>query len=131
MEKYFSDPSLLKDNADDVSEETYMRELTKEELEENRFELQDVSLKEADFEQQKKDFVDEIKQQLDPLKRQKKEILIELKTEMREEKGKLYKMIDRTERRVGYYTSKGILVRERPIAIEENQLSLLHKTGTE
>jgi len=118
---------MFEDNCDGVEEITYYEGLSDEELIErrSRFALRSIDI--ARIKDKKKEANDLFKAEMQPLEIEAKELLDEIKTGQTEKEGRVYKMVNRDEGMVGYYTTSGNLVESRPGTKDE--LSQLSITG--
>ncbi len=122
---------MLDANADAVEEMNYTDFLTKEELQERKDSLAEISIEESKILDHKKEVMAQIKKDLEPITQEKKTLLTEIKHESINVKDKCYKLIEGNT--VGFYSKKGILVYERAARPEERQGTLmqLQRTGTD
>lgn len=122
---------MLQANADGVENRVYYEELPDEDLAERRSRFIQLSFGIARLEDEKKEMIAEFKVKMEPLKIEVKELLSELKTGHAEKEGRIFKMVNRDEGMVGYYTEAGNLVESRPGTKEEiSQLSIIVKAAT-
>ncbi len=113
-------------NADSVEIKVYQEPLSHEELIICREKFADVGLNIARIEDEKKAMVEDFKSQLDPLKTTYKTLIQEIKTGQREKEGRLFKMVDREKKQVGFYSEDGNLIMERPATREEITQLTIH-----
>jgi len=126
---------LLEDQADGVVEEKYFQRLNSEEIATIKSRFTQNSLAMDDLNEQKKEVVKEFKDNLKPLKKIHVELSAELRTGMREQVGRLYKMIDEDTRMVFFYDVRGerIDTMTRPATADELQRTIrmeIRKEGT-
>lgn len=123
---------LLHDNCRKVVEnETYTRQLTKEELEEEKQALfEEVRI----IDNLKKELKEHTKSEKDKIKHHeglRKQSTEAIAFEAKEETGDLYMIDYQEEGMMAYYNPQGFLVKSRPLQPSERQLSIMTtKTGT-
>lgn len=111
-------------NSDGAEEREYPIILTQEELAAEKSKFTTLAIKKAKLDDQKKQIVSEINAELKPIIKEKQETLAVIKNGTRTEKGICYKIIERETRMVGYYNRQGRLVDQRPMTMEDNQLTI-------
>lgn len=123
---------MLRDNADEVVNESYTKTLTPEELTEIKDSLSGIAININDIEEEKKVVVNVFKARLNPLKNEMKEKLKAIKYKAIMVKGELFKMVDRETRMVGFYDVNGDLISSRPAMADELQGTFMQvlRTGT-
>lgn len=124
---------MLKDNCDQIVQDSYMKRLTPEELTSMKDSLSGIAIAINDLEEEKKELVAEIKTRLDPLKDEMRDKLTIIKNKAVLYKGDLFKFIDPKERMVGFYDSEGDLISSRTAMADELQgtfMQVLRGTGT-
>ncbi len=141
MEKYLGQEypeekriEFLSDNCDSIEELGYSRRFSKDELNQKKEELANISITMNDIEIEKKDSMAYFKEKLKPLKEIKGELLEHLKEKIEFVTEDCYKFIDYERKEVGYYNKQGELVYNRPIMPQEMQktvFSINRKTGTD
>lgn len=104
---------MLDAQADEVTEENYLRPFEQDELRENRKKYVNLNMQLVDIKQQEDEAKAQFKALRDPLKKECDTILANLKQGGVYVKGKLYKIVDQEERAVGMYNEDGILVMQR------------------
>lgn len=107
-----------------AEERDYSVFLTPEELAERKSQFTTLAIKEAKLNDAKKQFLDEIKMELKPIQSEKDGLLQEIKTGTIRETGICYKMVDHNTKMVGYYNNRGQLVEQRPMTMDDRQLSI-------
>lgn len=118
----------LRDNCVRTEEMTYSRKFTPEEMIIQKDELSKQDLKLEREEAEKKRITAEFNERIKKIKLERSRILEGVCTGVEEVTEMVYLLDDQEEKRMGYYTSKGILVHERPLAPDENQLRITGKT---
>lgn len=119
--------------SDGVEEMHYPVVLTEQELSDQKTRFAQISISEARLADEKKEFMDLLKERLKPIKTEKTDLLQVIKTGAREEFGRVYKIVDRTEKMTGFYNDRGQLVFSRGATTEElAELTIAHnrRTGT-
>lgn len=132
---------MLDAQADEVTEEQYLRPYEQYELEEKREEYVKMSLQMEQIKQEEDDFRAEIKERKDPLTKEMKRVLGNIKQGGENVRGKLYKIVNQDERTTGFYNEEGLCVSQRKaLPSELNAPTLfsgiragmkMHKTGTD
>lgn len=132
---------MLDAQADEVTEEQYLRPYEQYELEEKREEYVKMSLQMEQITQEEADFRAEIKERKDPLTKEMKRVLGNIKQGGENVRGKLYKIVNQEERTTGFYNEDGLCVSQRKALPSELAAPTLfsgiranmqmHKTGTD
>lgn len=126
---------LLKDNADGQSSETFMRDLTGDEVDAKRELVVDNCIELNRLEAELKETKDRYKEMMAPLKDANKRLLQEVKSRKEEKTGLLFSFIDHASKTVTVYDEYGEFVSTRRLRDEEKQARLFvqrgGKTGTE
>lgn len=132
---------MLDAQADEVTEEQYLRPYEQYELEKKREEYVKMSLQMEQIKQEEDDFRAEMKERKDPLTKEMKRILANIKQGGENVRGKLYKIVDQDERTTGFYNEDGLCVSQRKALPSELAAPTLfsgiranmqiHKTGTD
>ena len=124
--------AFLKDNCDLVTEKSYLKQFTPDELQQKKEQLSEASIEINDIEEEKKEILAEIKTRLEPFTTFKKELLKDIKHKASMKKEECYKFIDQTETMVGFYNSDGDLIESRPAFADELQGTIMQvlRTGT-
>lgn len=125
---------LLNSNCDSIEEKGYMKSFTQEEIQQQKEELAEVSIRINDISIEKANFLRLIKSRLDPLAQGKTELLGNIKNKARFVTETCYKFIDTEKKVVGYYNADGNLIEERPALANELQGTIFQatrKTGTD
>lgn len=129
---------MLDANADEVTETDYLKPFNNEEVQANKARFCQLNVKLAEIKADEDDAKAHFKELRDPLKREADQILGNLKQGGTYVKGKLYKMVDREKRDVGFYNEEGLLVSQRKALPSELRTTTLFnmarveaaKTGT-
>lgn len=132
---------MLDAQADEVTEEQYLRPYEQYELNEKREEYVKMSLQMEQIKQEEDDFRAEMKERKDPLTKEMKRVLGNIKQGGENVRGKLYKIVNQDERTTGYYNEDGLCVSQRKALPSELASPTLfsgiranmqmHKTGTD
>ena len=132
---------MLDAQADEVTEEQYLRPYEQYELNEKREEYVKMSLQMEQIKQEEDDFRAEMKERKDPLTQEMKRVLGNIKQGGENVRGKLYKIVNQDERTTGYYNEDGLCVSQRkalpselasPTLFSGIRASMqMHKTGTD
>ena len=116
---------MFESNADGVEERVYFEELTEQELIERKSRFAQRSIEAARIEDRKKEAMEDFKAELEPVKKEKLTLLTEIKTGHQDKFGRVFKMVDRSEGMVGFYSEAGTLIEQRPATREErSQLTI-------
>lgn len=107
-----------------LEEKDYSVFLTQEELAERKSRFTLLAIQEAKLNDRKKEFLEEIKMELAPVKAEMTDLLDQIKSGTIRETGTCYKVIDQETRMTGYYNKRGQLVEQRPMNIEDHQLTI-------
>lgn len=124
----------LNSNCDSVEEKGYMKPFTPEEIQQQKEELAETSIRINDISIEKSNFLKSIKTRLDPLTQSQSSLLGNIKNKARFVTETCYKFIDAEKRVVGYYNAEGNLIEERPALANELQGTIFQvgrKTGTD
>lgn len=116
--------NFLIDNADEVVEMDYHKSFTEDELNQKRIALVDKSIREDILEEKIAKFKEEINIELKPLKEETKILRKELREKGQIVHEKVYQILDKEERMVGFYNSEGLLISSRPATKEELQTTI-------
>lgn len=124
---------LLIDNCDDRREETYMKDLSREDLDIRMEKLTGNFIKIHDLDKELKEIKSQYKSQTDPLKLDNETLLAELKTGKAQTKGHLFEFFE--DGMVNTYDAIGELVgsrRQTPVEkMKQGKLFIAHgKTGS-
>lgn len=126
MDKYLFQEMSPKDrihhleaNADDVKDQTYMRELTPEELTQRKSQFTQESIEIAKIEDEKKKSMDTFKARLEPHKTNHKQLLQDIKLGAEEVVGRVYVIVDHEAQMAGEYNEQGKLITSRPATTQE------------
>jgi len=115
-----------------VVEEEYTTHLNQEDLADRKSELSEVCIKISQLEQKKKDLLAEIKAELKPHKLKMGQTLDEIKHQSTRVSGKLYLIDDQDAKVMHYFDTTGRCVRTRQLTPDERQIKLqtLRNDGT-
>lgn len=119
----------LQNTADRVTEDTYYRPLTEEDLNERREIISDNEIKISDIIEEKKQAIADFKDMLDPIKKQKTKILYEIRTKQVEEVGRLFQLANYADNMMETYDSNGYLISTRRLKANEMQASIFNQGG--
>ena len=124
---------FLRDNCDEVSDVTYAKAFSPEELAQKREELTDASIKIADIEDELKLIKDSYKEKMKPMMEQKVAAIKALRDKSQTVTEQCFKFYDEETGMVGYYNKEGNLVNSRPAFANEKQKTVfsLLRTGTD
>jgi len=125
--------NFLKDNCDTVEEKGYMKPFTAEQIQEQKEELAETSIRINDISIEKTNYLKGVKSRLDPLNQSKSLLLGNIKQKARFVTEVCYKFIDNESKEVGFYNADGELIEERPALANELQGTIFQanrKTGT-
>lgn len=126
---------LLKDNCDSHSQETFMRDLTHDELDTKREQHIDNCIEISRLEEELKELKDRYKEKMNPLKDANKELLSQVKSRKEEKTGLLFSFNDQVSSTVTTYDEFGEFISTRRMRPDEKQGRLFvqrgGKTGTE
>lgn len=112
-----------------VENREYSTFLTHDELTERKSEFTSLAIQEAKLEDKKRNFLDELKVEMKPIQTKKQLLLTEIKTGSVRETGICYKMVDQETRMVGFYNKRGQLVDQRPMTMDDRQMTLKIASG--
>ena len=123
----------LIDNCDDRREETYMKDLSRDELEIRRQKVAENCIKVNDLEEELKEIKADFKDRIDPMKTDNKHLLTEIKNRKAEVKGILFDFME--DGMMNSYDKDGDLVYSRRLSEQERvrqaKLFVAHSnTGT-
>lgn len=104
---------MLDAQADEVTEELYLKPFDNDGAQKARERYCQLNLQLADIKAEEDEAKARFKEMRDPLKREADQILGNLKQGGVYVTGKLYKLIDKDERAVGFYNEDGDLVSQR------------------
>ncbi|WP_418360116.1 hypothetical protein [Sphingobacterium detergens] len=124
---------MLQDNAEDVEIKSYFKKFTDEEMELMKERHFDASYEVSELEKEKKRITSELGAKIKPLKNEADQLITDIRNQGRTVDEELYKFINHSEGRVGYYNAEGELITERPIMQKEKQrtiFSIEENTGT-
>ena len=115
---------FLMDSSEGVEEKTFVRAMDEAELTAQRISLQEIVDTICRVEDEAKEVKKQYSDQLKSLNKQKREILRNLKQGGVEVTEATYKLVEREENAVGYYSKTGQLIYQRPIMPEEKQIAM-------
>ena len=130
-------PDAIKDTlesiSDNVSNESYIKNLSPKEIKEKQAELSTVCILINDIEIEKKEAMDEFKAQLKDPNMDKSALLSSIKLKAEERKGNLYSIADQINGFIYIFDVEGVCVESRQLKPTERQLSINSdlKTGTD
>ena len=137
MKKYiFQDMSqeertqMLMDNASSISNGDYSRKLTEDERNAYRKRICDIDIEIENIDEELTEIKKDFKDRKDPLVGEKKKLLTDVRSNFKIVSGKLYKLVDRDKKMVGFYNEDGELVEERRMTKEDNQISITEAFNT-
>lgn len=107
-----------------AEEKEYAVALTQEELAVRKTKFASLAIKEAKILDAKADAIAEFKDELKPIVTEKGHVLDEIKSGTIRETGICYKMVDQTNKEVGFYNKRGQLVEQRPMTFDDRQFRL-------
>lgn len=116
--------SQLEALSEGIEEKDYAIFLTQEELAERKTKFATLAIQEAKLNDRKKEILEEIKTEMKPISSEKQSVLDEIKSGTIREKGICYKILDETNRMVGYYNKRGQMIEIRPMTMDDRQLTL-------
>lgn len=114
----------LKNNADNIEQTTYERELTPEELDGKREMFVDNSIKVSSLEDELNAYKDSYKAQIDPIKKENKVLQQEVKTKKQKVKGTLFHLANHDSGYMETYDETGELIGTRRLRPDEKQARL-------
>jgi hypothetical protein len=124
---------FLSYNCDKVEEKGYTKYFTKEEMQELKDRLANLSVRVEEVEGEKKALESHFKPLLKDLNGQLRETVSDIRAKAKYVREQCYKFVDCEGREVGYYNADGDLVESRPATADELQLTIFPsglKTGT-
>lgn len=126
---------ILRDNCDQIVERSYTRKFEQHEVNERREELEQVSIKVQELEEELSQMRADIKGRIKPLLERRSRLLDELKARGEWVKGDCFKFVDVEEGKTAFYSPEGYKLEERPITPEERNRTVFQavrsiKTGT-
>jgi hypothetical protein len=114
----------LESLSEGIEKRDYAVWLTPEELTERKSQLTTLVIQEAKLQDKKADMLAEIKAEMKPIVEDKKAVLTEIKSGTIQETGICYKIIDENTKQVGFYNKRGQLVDQRPMTMDDRQMTL-------
>ena len=124
--------AMLEANADEITKGRYTKRFSGHEKNERRKRNAEIDIELAKINEEYDEVKKEFKERKEPLLDEKKTILEEIKAGGKFVEGKLYKIVDREKKEVGYYDEDGFLVEQRRMTSEDRQASLhIPLTGTD
>jgi len=115
---------MLEDNASQVTLGHYTRKFSQAEKHQRQKRNAEIDIQLAEIREELDAFKISIKNRMSPLQEEKNKILEEIKSNGEYIEGKLYKIIDREAKEVGFYDEDGNLVEQRRMTKEDNQLHI-------
>ena len=115
---------ILRDNAYKISEETYYKNLTEDELSERKDLYSSKAIDVNKLENDLKDLKDEYSAEIKPLKKEMSGILLEVKMQSQQVTEEVYQIADYDENYMGTYNAEGELISQRPLRKDERQLRM-------
>lgn len=115
---------ILRNNADQVEETTYEKELTQEELDAKREEFVDNSIKVSTLEDELNSYKTSYKAKIDPIKQVNKVLQQEVKTKKQKVKGTLFHMANHESGWMETYDESGEMISTRRLRPDEKQARL-------
>lgn len=104
---------MLDAQADEVTEEMYLRPYDNSELVEKREEYVKLSIEMANIKAEEDEVRAEFKERKDPITKQMNTLLSNIRQGGENVRGKLYKIVDQDERVTGFYDEDGTCVNQR------------------
>ena len=124
--------SNLESIAYDVTEQSYTKNLTEEELAGRKDRYSEIGIRLSELAERKKAILDEFKELEKEPRSEAKEILDSIKFKSEQKYGKLYMIDDQDARMMYLFDNNGICVDARPLTKKESQLKLTAiKNGTD
>jgi hypothetical protein len=116
--------AFIRDNCDKVERKGYMRQYSRDELQQRKEKLATLSIEIAEITTEKKAANQEFKTRLDPLKLQHAEVVSQIKAKSEYVDEECYKYIDQEAREVAYYNKAGDCIEVRPATADEMQVTI-------
>lgn len=120
---------ILSDSADKKESFTYPRHLNAEEVTYLKDEFTKNAIELARKEESKKDFMTEWKSEVKPIKLEMSSQMNRIRSKVEEITEDVFLVADQPAKTMGYYNGDGILVYQRPLMPEEQQLSIVDKSN--
>ena len=120
---------FIKDNADKVENNGYMKPYTPEELQGHKEKLANVSIEIAEIEAEMKQVQAEYKGRLKPLKEARANMVSNIKAKAEYVHEPCYRCTDQETKTTEFYNKEGDLVEERPATADEMQPTLFAVRG--
>jgi DNA integrity scanning protein DisA with diadenylate cyclase activity len=115
-----------------VEDGNYTKILTKDELDDKKSELAEISIKLAELEEKKKSLMQQMKLEMEEPTLIKKELLTSIKFKSETRTGSLFYIDEQEEGMMYVFDSNAICVEARPLRQDEKQTRIkILKTGTE
>lgn len=115
---------ILRNNADEVEQTTYEKDLTQEELDAKREEFVDNSIKVSTLEDELNAYKTSYKAKIDPIKTTNKVLQQEVKTKKQKVKGTLFHMANHESGWMETYDESGEMISTRRLRPDEKQARL-------
>ena len=125
--------AFLRNNCDKVSEESYMKQFSSDDMDKMKTDLSNICIEINDIELEKKLVNDGFKDKLKPLSNIKDKLLGDLKNKSELVNEQCFVFIDTEDKMVGMYNKDGMLISSRPAMANELQQTIhqeIRKTGT-
>lgn len=116
--------AFIRDNCDKVEMKGYMRQYSRDELQQRKEKLANLSIEIAEITTEKKAANREFKARMDPLKDQHAEVVSQIKAKAEYVDEECYKYIDQEAREVAYYNKAGDCIEVRPATADEMQVTI-------
>lgn len=116
--------AFIRDNCDKVETKGYMRQYSKDELQQRKERLANLSIEIAEINAEKKSANRDFKLQLDPLKEEHSEVVSQIKAKAEYVIEECYKFVDQEAREAGYYNKAGDCIEIRPATADELQTTI-------
>lgn len=118
-------PAILTGDADRrISDYSYLKTLTREEIRKEEEILIDLAVKLSDLENDFKSVKIEHKAKIDPVKKDYTTILDNIRSGKKLVSEEVFIFFDRDKKIADFYNSEGIMVHSRPMEAEEFQLTI-------
>lgn len=114
----------LESISEGMEQRDYSVFLTQEELTLKKAQFTSLAIQEARLVDKKNEFLIEIKAEIKPIQIEKTNLLDEIKSGTIQENGVCYKLVDMETKMVGFYNKRGQLVEQRPMTIDDRQLTI-------
>jgi acetyl-CoA carboxylase beta subunit len=119
--------ALLQANCEGVEERTYSVPISQEERSNLLEDFLDLNKDLKSIEEEKASTMKDYKKKLEYVRKKQLELSGILESNSTEQKGPVYKMVDREEGSVTYISAEGVIVATRKITPEEKQIKLFNQ----